>query len=141
MRPGPTEFILAGVLATATLAVPAGEPSSLVLATLQPSDPCTFYRGQAYGKGVAHFATEVLWACQAIAMRRAADMPLGDRLEAAEAAIERYRAAVIAAAVAMFEQAQSSAAGARLGLSEAAALALADSTGALVALEGIRTGF
>lgn len=33
------------------------------------ADPCAFYRGQAYGRGLDHFAAEMLWACEAIAAR------------------------------------------------------------------------
>jgi hypothetical protein len=68
-------------------------------------------------------------------------MPLGDRLEAADAAIERYRAAVLAAAMQRFRQSGGEAGATRLGLSEARTLTLADSAGALVALDGIRAGF
>lgn len=146
MRRRLVELALAALVATTvtaggTATVRAGDEAVLVLRTLRPSDPCGFYRGQAYGKGMAHFATEMLWACEAIAARRAAGMPLGDRLEAADAAIERYRAAVLAAAMRRFRRSGGGVGATRLGLSEARTLTLADSAGALVALDGIRAGF
>jgi hypothetical protein len=139
VRHAPTATVLALLLAVAltTASARAAEGPTPAPGSLQPSDPCTFYRGQAYGKGMEHVATEMLWACEAIAQRRAANLPLGDRLEAAAAAIERYRTAVIVAAMKIFGRSR----GPRFGLSEVATRELADSTGALVALEGISTGF
>lgn len=98
------------------------------------SDPCSFFRAHAYGRGLTHFATEMLWACEAIRARREAEMEVGERLLAVEQALERYRAAVIAAGVA-----------ARGGRSwtggDATRTALAETTGMLAALEAIRFGF
>ena len=74
--------------------VRAENAAPLVLTTLRPASPCAFFRIQAYGKGLDDQATEMLWACEAIAARRAAEMPLGVRLEATELALERYREAL-----------------------------------------------
>ena len=76
----------------------------------------------------------MLWACETIAVRRAAGVPLGDRLEATEAALVRYRAAVIA-------EAAGRAGGRAFGISEADKAVLAESTGMLAALAGIAGGF
>ena len=108
----------------------------------EPSDPCGFYRGQAYGRGLEHFSTEMVWACEAIANRRAAGMPLGERLLAAEAALDRYRAAVIAAGAISFTRNRTNRPGsAHLGTGEAAKSAIAETAGALAALDSIRSGF
>jgi hypothetical protein len=101
------------------------------------SDPCSFYRLEAYGKGLEHFATELVWACEAIAERRAAGMPLSDRMQAVAFALDRYREALVEA-----NRAGSPRPGA--GWREArerARAALAEETGMLAALEGIRAGF
>jgi hypothetical protein len=118
----------------------AGEPAeTLPVQRALGSDPCGFYRGQAYGRGIGHMATEMLWACEAISARRTAGMPLGDRLLAVELALERYRAAVISAGQAAFARDR------RLGLEgrqrDHAKHEIAEHTGALAALEAIRAGF
>ena len=75
-----------------------GEPASATtLVTLRAADPCGFHRSEAFGRGLTHYATEMLWACEAIADRRAASMPLGDRLAVLDVALAAYREAVIAA--------------------------------------------
>ena len=56
-----------------------------------PSDPCYFFRSQAYRKGLDHYATKMLWVCQMMAQMRGARLPLSDRLLATEAAFESYR--------------------------------------------------
>jgi hypothetical protein len=111
---------------------PRRVPTEPVRAT--QSDPCTFYRVQAYGKGLGHFSTEMLWACEAIRARRLAGMPLGDRLLAVEAVLEEFRHAVVSAnrTGSMYRRGPAAAKRAQ---------SLAESTGALLALEGIRTGF
>lgn len=119
----------------------AGEEQGAA-APAQRSDPCGFYRGQAYGRGLAHFATEMLWACEAIEARRASQMELSERMLAAEAALERYRAAVVAAGAAAFARERAARRGSlRLGAGDAAKAALAESTGTLAALDAIRAGF
>ena len=60
-------------------------------------DPCLFFRGQAYRRAIDDFATEMLLACEAIARRRAAGVPLSDRLIATEAMLQTYREAVLSA--------------------------------------------
>ena len=120
----------------------AAEDSAHLPELREPSDPCGFYRGQAYGRGLDHFLTEMLWACEAIAVRRRAEMPLSDRLAAAEQALERYREALIAAGAAVFVHGRSSAAsGLQPAANDAVKASLADSTGTLTALEAIRSGY
>ena len=92
---------------------------------------CGFFRNQAFGKGLGHYATEMLWACETIARRRAGERPLGDRLEATDAALNRYRDAVIAEA----RRARAA------PFTERDKQTLAEATGALVALSGIAEGF
>jgi hypothetical protein len=101
----------------------AGAPAAgeRLYSTLQPSNPCGFFRDQAWGKGIGHYATEMLWACEAIAMRRGAGLPLGDRLEAVDLALARYHDAVVARP----EDAPD----------------LARTTGALDALQAVAAGF
>ena len=109
---------------------------------LKASDSCTFFRSQAYNHGLDDFSTEMLMACQQIARRHAAGVPLGDRLTATEAILDTYRKAVVAAATAAYERKREGirAPWAR-GLSQEEKRAIADETGALLALEVIRTGF
>ncbi len=120
----------------------AGEDASPPGGLVAASDPCGFYRGQAYGRGLMHYATEMLWACETIQARHAAEMSLSARLLAAEAALERYRTAVIATGAAVFARERAARPGQmRLGAGEEAKAALAESTGTLAALEAIRAGF
>jgi hypothetical protein len=112
--------------AALVLALPllAGAPAAggeRLQSTLQPSSSCGFFRDQAWGKGIGHFATEMLWACEAIAVRRGAGLPLGDRLEAVDLALARYHDAVVARP----EDAPD----------------LARTTGALDALQAVAAGF
>lgn len=124
--------LLAGTLAPAA-PVRAGEGTSGT-----NTDPCTFYRMQAFGRGLDHFASEMLWACEAIAARRGAAMPLSERLDAMAGALERYRAALIEAGRESYNRDREIG---LLGLSEAAKRDLAERTGTLAALEAIRTGY
>jgi hypothetical protein len=139
----PARFLVPGallcglLLIAAGFGVRAGEPAAAQPAVA--SDPCGFYRGQAYGRGIGHMATEMLWACEAISARRGAGMPLGDRLLAVELALERYRAAVISAGQAAFARDRRH--GLDGGQREAAKREIAEHTGALAALDAIRAGF
>lgn len=90
----PLACLLTALALVAPAPVGAESGTAVVLTSLRPPDPCAFFRVQAYGKGLADQATEMLWACEAITARRAADMPLGVRLEATELALERYREAL-----------------------------------------------
>ena len=72
---------------------------------------------------------------------RAASSPLGDRLIATEALLNAYRAALIAAGAEAFaRKRRGGEAPWSLGLSAAEKYAIADATGALLALEAIRLG-
>ena len=85
LRPAPLlAALLAGCLATAAL---AGETASMANSALRPADACLFFRGQAYKRAIDDFATEMLLACEVIARRRAAGVPLSDRLIATEATV------------------------------------------------------
>jgi hypothetical protein len=104
------------------------------------SDPCSFYRAHAYGQGIDHYTTEVVWACEAVAQRRATGQPLSDRVEAVEFALRQYRAALVADTRRRFAHAPAPGttyAEAR----ERARRALAEESGMLAALEAIREGF
>lgn len=103
------------------------------------SDPCGFFRGQAYGRGLSHVATEMLWACEEIAARRAAGMTVSERLVAVELALDRYRAEVVAAGAAGFARGVTSSH--YFGPGDAAKHRIAEDSGMLAALEAIRTGF
>ncbi len=106
------------------------------------SDPCVFFRSQAYGRGLSHFATEMLWACEAVARRRAADMTLSERMLAVELALARYHAEVVSAG--RSSSAPSRARDMDIGYvttSEGLKARIAESTGTLAALEAIRLGF
>jgi hypothetical protein len=93
---------------------------------------------QAFGRGLDHFASEMLWACEAIEARRGAAMPLSERLDAVAGALERYRSALIDAGRASYLRDREVG---LLGLSEDAKRDLAERTGTLAALESIRTGY
>ena len=117
-------------------------PSPVRFVVLEASDACGFFRGQAYGRGLAHFSIEMLWACEAISQRRAARIPLGPRLAACDDALTRYHAAI--AALARLATAERR----RLGwnapiqpLSDERRAAIAEETGTIAALEAIRAGF
>jgi hypothetical protein len=134
-------LLLGGLFAGGAAAEP-GRPALSDQGAAGAETPCVFFRGQAYRQGVVHFASEMLWVCEAIAARRAARMPLGDRLAATEAAMERYRDAVISAGRMAFAETRSSDIAPRIhGLSDEAKHRIAAETGALVALEAIREGF
>jgi hypothetical protein len=135
----PTRLAIPAFLAAFALGVPAaafdgGEPS-------RTSDPCGFFRSQAYGRGIEHYATEMLWACEAIAGRREREQELSLRLEAVELALERYREAVVAAGSGVFAGGVRTARAPTFGPSDAEKAELAESTGMLAALEAIRAGF
>lgn len=135
-------IVLALSAALAPGAGRAGEEVTTGSTLAPPSDPCGFYRGQAYGRGLDHFLTEMLWACEAIAVRRRAEMPLSERLLAAEEALERYREALIAAGAAVFVRGRTTGAGSlRPGATDAIKTSLAESTGTMDALEAIRAGY
>jgi hypothetical protein len=137
----PDVLVLAFMLVVMVIpADPAAAQAQPVAAGLAQSDPCQFYRGRAWGRWIAHYTTEMLWACEAITRRRAASVPLGDRLEAAEAALERFRAAVIGTSSAEYARARSADQG-YFSLSAREQEEIAVQTGAIAALETIRTGF
>jgi len=120
--------------------LPAATQTAPVAVGLAPSDPCAFFRGRAWGQGIAHYTTEMLWACEAIAVRHAAAMPLSERLRETEAALDRFRDAVVLAGGAAFERSR------RLqlrylGVSPADEREIAERVGVLAALDDIRAGF
>ncbi len=135
--------LLACILAALATAAPAAGPlradeatSPVVLTTLKPSSPCGFFRAQAWGKGLDSPATEMLWACEAIATRRAAGIPLGIRLEATELALDRYREALHAATKGGFS-ATSGRGPTAFYPSDSEKRQIADTTGVLAALTAI----
>jgi hypothetical protein len=132
--------VLAGVLATSVNAGEYFEAPDAEGRFGHTSDDCGFYRGAAFNKGLTHFATEMLWACEAIQERRNAGMRLSPRLSLAADRMDAYRTAVVQASVAALGTARKERR-IRLGLGEAEQQALARSTGALDALEAIRAGF
>ncbi len=106
------------------------------------ADRCQFFRGEAYQRSLGDFAGDMLLACEEIARRVAAGVPLGDRLEAFGAMLDDYRSAVIVAGDEAFaRRRRAGRAPWELGLSEAEKYAIADATGALLALDAIRGGF
>ena len=114
----------------------------VLVAAREGGNSCVFFRSQAYSRGVYDFAAEMLAACEEIARRRAASSPLSDRLIATEAMLNDYREALIAAGAEAFaRKRQGGEAPWSLGLSDAEKYAIADATGALLALEAIRLGF
>ncbi len=125
---------------TGAQAQEAASPVRFVV--LEASDSCGFFRGQAYGRELADYSTEMLWVCEIISRRRAADAPLGAPLAACENALERYRLAITdLTRLATAERR-------RLGwnapirpLSEERRTEIAEETGALDALAAIRAGF
>lgn len=142
MRPG-ASFLSHGLVLLFCLAAPPGAAAGEASAPAATgSDPCGFYRSQAFGRGLAHFSADMLWACEAIVARRQTAMELSERLAAVEAALERYRVAVIAEGAAAFARRRSGPSGSsRLGAEDPVKAALAHSTGALAALDSIRGGY
>lgn len=118
--------------------IPAA-PAPAQETTLAASDPCAFFRSRAWGKGLDDPATEMFWACEAIVARRAADIPLSDRLAAAEAALERFRGAVHDASAEAFVNRTRGFA--TLGLAPSRERDLAEASGVIAALEAIRERF
>lgn len=144
---GLMQFLCAGacagmIVAGAGVRADAGEPEAARPGTFEAAKPCEFFRGQSYRRGLTHFATEMFWVCEVIAARKAARMPLGDRLAATDAALSDYRAAVIAAGRTAFAETRIRDIGPQNhGLSDATKRHLAEETGVLAALEAIRTGY
>ena len=120
----------------------ASVPPAPDYAALDPSDPCYFFREQARRKGLAHYATEMVWACEALAARRGAGLPLNDRMLATEAAFEAYRLRYLEA-LKVSHEAQGNRGYWRFGidLSDDDKHVIAEDTGILVVLETIRNGF
>lgn len=145
MRHTPRLAFLTLLLVLSLVAAPtrsfAGEDADQ-RAISEHSDPCSFFRAQAYGRGLEHFATEMLWACEAIAIRRAADITLSERLIAVELALARYRAAIIETGSTSFarDRVRDLDSG-HIGASESTRAQLAESTGMFAALEAVRSGF
>ena len=135
-------FAFAAALAISAAPGSAGEDRVAPATLGVQSDMCGFFRAQAYGRGLEHYATEMLWACEAIARRKAADMPLSDRLLAVELALLRYRDEIVASSAAAFrsDRARQHDTG-YIGTGETIKAQIAESTGMLAALEAIRSGF
>lgn len=135
--------LILSLLTVCATGAPAQEAASPVrFDVLDASDPCGFFRDQAYGRDLADYSSEMLWACEAISRRRAADMPLGPRLAVCERALERYRLAIADLARLVMAERR------RLGwnapirpLSDERRTEIAAETGALAALKAIRSGF
>jgi hypothetical protein len=75
-----------------------------------------------------------------MAPRRAASVPLGERLLAMEAALERFRNAIVEIGSARFAESQSDELR-YYGISPTTQQEIAERTGALAALDAIRGGF
>jgi hypothetical protein len=113
------------------------ESAALSAARHHEWELCTFYRVRARGLGLQHWATELVWACEMVAERRAANMPLNDRMLAVEHALVLYRDALLKNRrdwIARREGREP------VPLREAEAR-LAAETGMLAALEAIQQGF
>ncbi len=107
-----------------------------------PGDDCGFFRDQAADQALTHYSQDMLWACEAIARRRAAGMLLGDRLLATQAMLATYRDAVRAAgADAFVRKGREGLPPWMLSLSADEKYRIADATGALLVIEAIRDGF
>jgi hypothetical protein len=132
--------LLAAAILVLGTAASAGDAGAAGAREGRASDPCSFYRMEAYGKGLEHYATEVVWACEVVAERREAGMPLSDRMKAVAFALERYRAALVEANRRGFAHRPGPGDGWREAR-ERAREALAEEAGMLAALEAIRSGF
>jgi hypothetical protein len=102
--------------------------------------PCRLFEVEASCKPATHFASGAPTACREIARRRAERRPLGDRLEATVAVLERYRAATCAAHAAARTAAAGVPAWAR-GATEEDKARIAGETGVLTALQYMRDGY
>jgi hypothetical protein len=133
----PARAALAALIVAIAQPVAADEAAAPVPAVQRTPDPCTFYRMRARNLGINHWATEVVWACEAIAQRREAGMDLNDRMLAVEFALESYREALVADRRERIARPGSRARAEQREAEER----LAEETGMLAALEAIRTGF
>ena len=134
--------MLALCMSSPSAAEPPQAPAPFPIRVGSAGDPCLFFRSQAEDKGLTDYTREMLWACEEIARRRVARMPLSDRLLATAAMLDAYRSAVIAATSEMSQRKR--AVGAppwALGLTDEEKHAIADATGALLVLEAIQTGY
>ncbi len=114
---------------------------TMVAGPSDPNDPCQFFRRQAFNESLQHYSREMLWACEEIARRKAAGIPLSDRLQATAGILDTYREALIAGAEAFAQKRPAGLPPWAPALSEEQKYAIADQTGALLALEAIRSGF
>lgn len=110
----------------------------VVLTTLKPSDPCSFFRGQAWGQGLKHFSHEMLWSCEAIEARRGAGIALSERLDVAARALDAYRTALVAAAAREFRDLRAAGdSAATMRVSPTEKTRIAQETGALDAIAAL----
>ncbi len=145
MRRIPICLSLACVLAFGSPPTARGDDplrTPVALVTSHKADPCGFERTEAYGAGLMHFSTEMLWGCEAVARRRAAALPLGDRLLRFAKAMNRYEAAVATASRLSYSTRRTTGIYMPVpALTDTEKQALAESTGTLQALAEIRSGF
>jgi hypothetical protein len=129
--------VVAGLAVDPSPAMAEGDP---VPAAARSVDPCAFFRQRMRGHGLDHWWVEVVWACQEVTRRRAAGMAMSDRLLAVEFALARFREAVSRDRAERV--ARPGPRGESFRAEQAAAVErLAEETGMLAALEGIRQGF
>jgi hypothetical protein len=111
-----------------------------VAARSNGADPCNFYRVRARGKGINHYLTEVVWACEMVVQRRETGVGMSERMVAVEFALEQYREALV-------EDRRNPRVPAGLrgtalrAAQEAERDRIAEESGMLAALEAIRLGF
>jgi hypothetical protein len=147
--PCPARAAAAGlILALAVVASgpAASEPAAPGTATADAAQDaalaelCGYYRGQARGQGLHHYTTEALWACEALAARRAAGMPLSDRMLAVAHALEQFREAMDEERAARYPRTGGPGVPLRVARERAREI-VAEESGILAALEAVRTGF
>jgi hypothetical protein len=131
---------LAALALTGALLAPPGPAASDALHEAAFGDLCGYYRSQARGQGLDHYTTEALWACQALAARKAAGMPLSDRMQAVAFALEQFREAMAEERAARYPRTGGPGVPTRVARERAREI-VAEESGMLAALEAVRTGF
>ncbi len=138
--PRPVRTAAALLLAGALLAPPGPAAAEAAEEDAALAQLCGYLRSQARGQGIDHYTTEALWACEALAARRAAGMPLSDRMLAVAFALEQFREAMAEERAARYPRTRGPGISTRVARERARAI-VAEESGMLAALEAVRTGF
>jgi hypothetical protein len=136
----PRPAAAAGLLLAGALLAPQGPAAAETVEDAALAQLCGYYRSQARGQGINHYTTEALWACEALSARRAAGMPLSDRMLAVAHALEQFREAMSEERAARYPRTGGPGIPLRVARERTREI-VAEESGMLAALEAVRTGF